>query len=212
MKQQVVQEADFSKTVVNAVEVISHVWDQITHLKTRLDQRLPAILKNEHIQADIDELKDEYSVESNHTEDVSIAWLWRYKLTRTFGRGRRPVLGWLYVMIRIAPAAGEEYTDTFTPYLSIHVDHPECEDCVISDFDSLQNYQEGWDKFEANLFPAATLCRAVQNGSGGKDVRSAAVFIPLGDIDHTNIEDNVIGPTSKLAAHYLQQWGLIHFQ
>ena len=195
---------EFASTITDAVKVIDHVWTQVSALKSILDKRLPDALREIGVNAS-SEGEDES--EDSVTDDVTIAWLWRYLLSyrRSEARGRYAHLGRLYVLVRIAPTPNAQDVEPFVPYISIHVDHIKCGECEIDEFDTLLNYREEWGEFESNLFPLATLGRVECYDAKDPSECGAAAFVPLSDID-TDVDAQLVKPIVKLVSHCKGKW------
>lgn len=207
MNAQFVNVSEFSETVRNSVSVIKHVYEQSNALGDILDQKIPGQLRPVGIGCVVPDLRESYQMDAN--ESICTAWMRRYDLTLlNSGRGKKPRLGYLYMLIRIAPSPGAT-VDQFVPYLAAFVDHRECGTASTGGGEiegtSLDRWL-GYAQLDLPGMPTEKLCVADYYDKDDLADSGAAMFIPLGAINNNNVDTTVVGPAVRLIEHCRREW------
>jgi hypothetical protein len=201
----------FAATVSNAVAVVSHVWGQIYALKGLVDQHLPEALKTLKMQVvNCDE--EEKHVAMDETENVYVALMWPYELKRSGrddGRGRKKIIGRIFMGVRIAPEVRTE-PPTFIPYLTVQVAKKDVSDeYELEDLGGPGDYepgQEGCRLLPEHLRFTEKDIAGFEWSDDEDGLWAAAVFMPLDAINSENVRDGLIEPTKELARYCMADW------
>lgn len=199
---------EFDDTLKNSIAVVSHVWSQVNALKGKLDADFPSALISEDVRLD-EELEDDWDVVDAFGSLVSV-WAWGYGIS-VRPRGKWKMIGWIYVLVRVAPAGNDEAQNaTFVPYISLHIDHKDCGQTVLAEFQPVDSYTsddmvaDGWKPMSKPTFPIATLgCFECKNKDG---LGAVAAHIPLRTLRSDNVETLLIKPFAKLANYCKEAW------
>ncbi|RDS82263.1 hypothetical protein DWU98_09540 [Dyella monticola] len=204
--------ADFTSSIIASIDLISHVWKQINALKNKLDIELPNLSGDFVSRIELD--KEHEATDSTATDDVSTAWLWRYKVSYSTPKQKgRKKKAFLYAVSRIYPMNEDAKKKGFDPFLIIYLERSDCE-LGLSDFydspdDDYHRKQivDGESQLvdDRNLFKDLYNARVYEYFEDRENI-GVGLFVPLLSLNSNNLDAGLIHPLRELIESHVEKW------